>query len=209
MRRDEFRRCLISGTVSVIAREGLDGASAKQIETETGINVAYIYRCFKDKDDLFAKTFSSLNQELVDVIFEALPIIFVPEMSFTEKFRLFFKPIWRFMLENREKCLCYIRYYYSPYFKKYSFEEHVNIYRPIVEKISVIFKDEANVWMLLGHAMNVLLDFAVEVFNGSVPDNEDTEEHVFRLIYYSVSPYFKRSSEIFNQLISSAVNSVQ
>ena len=51
MKQDEFRQQLIDGTVRVIARDGLDKASAKQIELETGINAVYIYRCFKDKEE--------------------------------------------------------------------------------------------------------------------------------------------------------------
>ena len=55
MKQNEIRSQLIDGTIRVIARDGLDKASAKQIESETGINVVYIYRCFRDKEDMFAQ----------------------------------------------------------------------------------------------------------------------------------------------------------
>ena len=45
--------------------------------------------------------------------------------------------------------------------------------------------------MILNHILNVLTDFAVKVFSNQVGDNDDTAEHVFRLVYYSVSPYLK------------------
>ena len=92
---------------------------------------------------------------------------------------------------NKDKCLTFIRYYYSPYFKQYSAESHNRRYKPLVEKFKDAFRDEANVWMLLNHILNVMLDFAVKVFDGAVPNNDDTAEHVFRLIYGSVKQYFR------------------
>jgi len=191
MNPDEIREKLIAGTIHVIASEGLSKASAKQIEAETGINVVYIYRCFRDKDDLFAKTFHSLDRELIDKIVKALPVMWMAKLSMEERCRLLYASVWRFLLGNSEKCLCYTRYYYSPYFKEYSFDEHKDAFRGVVDRMSTAFREEANVWMLLNHILNVMLDFAVKVFTGAVPDNDDTAEHVFRLLYYSVAPYFK------------------
>ena len=44
MNQEELRSRLIDGTIRVIAQEGLDKATTKQIGTTTGINEAYIYR---------------------------------------------------------------------------------------------------------------------------------------------------------------------
>ena len=63
MKQDETRRMLIDGTIHVIARDGLDKATTKQIGLETSINEAYIYRCFAGKEDMFAKTFDRLAAE--------------------------------------------------------------------------------------------------------------------------------------------------
>ena len=64
MKQDEIRRRLIDGTIHVIARDGLDKASTKQIGITTSTNEAYIYRCFEDKEDMFSKAFDSLDDEL-------------------------------------------------------------------------------------------------------------------------------------------------
>lgn len=65
MKQDDTRLKLIDGTIHVIARDGLDKATTKSIGEETSINQAYIYRHFEDKEDMFAKTFESLDEELV------------------------------------------------------------------------------------------------------------------------------------------------
>lgn len=66
MKQDDTRLKLIDGTIHVIARDGLDKATTKSIGEETSINQAYIYRHFEDKEDMFAKTFESLDEELVN-----------------------------------------------------------------------------------------------------------------------------------------------
>lgn len=195
MRQDEIRRDLIDGTIHVIAREGLDKATTKLIGTETGINEAYIYRCFEDKEDMFANAFGVLDEELVSRALLHVPVMYMREYSYETRCRIFFSAIWNFLLSNRDHCFAFIRYYYSPYFKKYSAEEHKNRFAPVVMKFQDAFRDEADVWMILNHILNVMLDFAVKVFNEEMPQNDDYSEHVFRVVYYSIRQYFKRCEE--------------
>ena len=96
------------------------------------------------------------------------------------------------MLGNKEKCLAFVRYCYSPYFNKYSADRHKQRYRPLVEKFSEAFIDEADVWMILNHILNVMLDFAVKVHNDHMSKEDSYSEHVFRVIYRSVEQYFKK-----------------
>ncbi len=192
MKQDEFRQRLIDGTIHVIARDGIDKATTKSIGEETSINQAYIYRHFKDKEDMVAKAFDSLDDELVAKALQHVSVMYMKEMEYEMRCWVFFTSVWKFMLSNRDKCLTFIRYYYSPYFAKYSAEAHKRRYIPLVKKFKDAFRDEANVWMLLNHILNVMLDFAVKVFDGAVPDNNNTAEHVFRLIYGSVKQYFRK-----------------
>lgn len=191
MKQDATRLKLIDGTIHVIARYGLDKATTKSIGEETSINQAYIYRHFEDKEDMLAQTFESLDEELAGKVMQSISVMYMQEMECEMRCHMIFASVWRFILGNEDKCLTFIRYYYSPYFRQYSEKSHNERYKPLVEKIKVAFRDEANVWMILNHILNVMLDFAVKVFDGAVPDNDDTAEHVFRLIYSSVRQYFR------------------
>ena len=191
MSPQETRKTLIAKTISVIANEGLDKTTTKAITQGTGINEAYIYRNFKSKEDLLSKTFDELDEELVNKILQHVEVMYVKNLDFETRCRLFFTAVWNFLLGNREKCLAFIRYYYSPYFVKYSVDVHKRRYAPVVDKFSVAFRDEANVWMILNHILNVMLDFAVKVYNGQMPNDDDYVEHVFRVVYCSVQQYFK------------------
>ncbi len=195
MKQDEIRRKLIDGTIHVIAKDGLDKSTTKQIGTETSVNEAYIYRCFAGKEDMFSKTFDFLDNELAGKTMQYVSVMYMADIDFKQRCRTFFSEIWNFMLSNSEKCLAYVRYYYSPYFKKYSYDTHKSRFKPLVEEISIAFIDEADVWMILNHILNVMLDFAVKVHNGLMPENDNYSEHVFRVIYASVRQYFKNTRE--------------
>ena len=192
MGQDAISRKLIDGTIHVIAQEGLERVTTKEIGKVTAINEAYIYRFFEDKEDLITKAFESLDEELVSKAMLYVSVMYMQELEYEMRCWIFFTSVWEFLLGNREKCLAFIRYYYSPSFAKYSAASHKKRYMPLVEKFQDAFRDEANVWMILNHILNTMLDFAVKVFDGAVPNDNDTAEHVFRLIYVSVQQYFRK-----------------
>ena len=185
------RQGLIDATIGVIAREGLDKASTKLIGQAASINEAYIYRSFANKEDMFAKTFDFLDEELLHKTMELVDVMYMQELDFETRSRTYFFGLWEFLLSNRDKCLTYIRYFYSPYFTRFSADGHQARFAPLVQKFQGAFKDEANVWMILNHILNVIFDFAIKVHNGQMPEEDNYTEHVFRVIYASVKQYFK------------------
>ena len=191
MKQDEIRQRLIEGTIHVIARDGLDKASTKQIGIATSINEAYIYRCFADKEDMFTKVFDALDEELLATTMQHIELMYISEIEFELRCRGYFSALWAFLLSNRDKCLAYVQYFYSPYFVKYSVDGHKKRFSPLIETFRSAFKAEADVWMILNHILNVMLDFAVKVHNGQMSRDDDYAEHVFRVIYVSVKQYFR------------------
>lgn len=195
MKRDEARQSLIDGAIYVIANDGLDKATTKQIAAKTAINEAYIYRCFEDKEDLFAKVFETLDEELVSKTLQYISVMNTPDLDFEIRCRLYFSAIWSFMLGSKERCLAFVRYYYSTYFINLSAKDHKKRYLIVLNKFKPAFKDEADVWMILNHILNVMLDFAVKVHNGQMSSEDNYSEHVFRVVYRSVEQYFKTPEE--------------
>lgn len=196
MKHHNVRNRLIENTIKVIATEGLDKTTTKSIVLGTDLNEAYIYRFFSSKEELLKATFAFLDEELLQKSMQHIEVMYNQSLEYEMRCRFFFSSMWNFFLNNREKCLSYIRYYYSPYYNRYSADEHKERFLPLVAKFSDAFKTESNVWMILNHILNVMLDFAVKVFDGAVSNSEDTAEHVFRLVYFSIMQYFKTSKEI-------------
>ena len=177
------------------SKDGLDKATTRSIAQAAQLNEAYIYRLFSDKEDLFKETFALLDNELVSKLLLHLPIMAVKDLDFETKCRALFFACWKFILSNKEKCLSFIRYYYSPYFKKYSYDDHHARYQKINEIMTPAFRPKANVWMLLNHILNTMLNFATKIFNGAVRDCDDTTEHVFLVVFSSIKPYLKDSQQ--------------
>lgn len=194
MKHYDVQNRLIDRTITVIAENGLDKTTTKAIVKGTDINEAYIYRYFKDKEDLLSHVFDVLDDELVTKGMQHVEVMYMQELEYELRCRVFFTAIWKFLLGNKEKCLAFIRYYYSPYFQKYSYETHKQRYAPLVMKFQDAFKDGADTWMILNHVLNVILDFAVKVHNGQMPNEDIYAEHVFRVIYRSIEQYFKTAS---------------
>ena len=192
MKHRNVRQRLIENTVKVIAENGFDKTTTKSIVAGTDINEAYIYREFSDKEDLFIKVFDVLDGELVDKMLQSLPLLYTEGLGLEARCRLFFDELWKFFLGNKERCFAFVRYYYSPYFNKYSAESHKRRCQPFVEQCSVFFIEEANVWMILNHLLNVMMDFAIKVHNDQMPEEDDYSEHVFRVVYRSIEQYFKK-----------------
>lgn len=189
MKDRNYREELISRAISVVANDGFDKTTTKAIVKGTDISESYIYRFFADKEDLFRQMFNALDNELVAKATQHITVMYVEEMDFETKCWAFYSAIWKFLLSNREKCLAFVRYYYSPYYKKHSVADHKKRYAPLVKKFGEAFRPEANTWMLLKHILNVMLDFAVRIYDGELADNDDTAKHVFVLVYSSISPY--------------------
>ena len=191
MKHYDVQNRLIDRTITVIAEHGLDKTTTIAIVKGTDNNEAYIYRYFSDKEDLLSHVFDTLDEELVAKVMQHLPVMYMRELEYELRCRVFFEAVWKFLLGNKEKRLAFVRYYYSPYFTKYSAESHKRRYVPVVEKFKEAFKDEADVWMILNHILNVMLDFAVKAHNGQMPKEDNYVEHVFLVIYASVKQYFR------------------
>lgn len=195
MKQDDLRQALIDGTIHVIAQNGLDKATTKAISNVTGINEVYIYRLFENKEKLFEKAFEHLDKQLLDKCLLHIDVMYMGEMDYETRCRIYFLAMWRFLVGNKDEILMYVHYYYSPYFKKHSAEKHKQRFIPLVNKFKDAFKDEADVWMILNHILNVMLDFAVKVHNDQMPKSDEYSEHVFRVIYASIKQYFRKSEE--------------
>lgn len=191
MKHGDLRQALIDGTTHVVAQNGLDRATTKAISTATGINEVYIYRLFENKAKLLEKAFEHLDKQLLEKCMLHIDVMYMGEMDYETRCRIYFLALWRFLIGNKDEILMYVRYYYSPYFKKNSAEAHKQRFVPLVNKFRDAFKDEADVWMILKHILNVMLDFAVMVHTNEMPNEDIYTEHVFRVVYQSVKQYFR------------------
>ena len=191
MKHYNVKERLIEATIRVIAAEGMDKTTTKIIAKEAGLFETYIYQYFSNKENLLAETFDALDTELMHVLMKNMPLFDDTSKPIAQRSREYFLAVWEFMTGTPGRCTTFVRYYYSPYFNKYSAQKHAQLYAPLKERCEKLFRPDANIAMLLCYMLSTLSMFVQTVIDGRLEDNDDTREHVFLVIYNAVSPYFK------------------
>ena len=173
---------LIESTVKVIARDGFDKASTRNIAGECGIADAYIYVHFKDKDDLFSKTFQKEDAALAREVTKCLTIMNQSGITNEDRFYFLFSQTWRHLIAYPDSCRFYVQYYYSPYYQKYSAQEHLMRWMPVVEQLKVLFQPETDVKETLRTVLNTMLGQAIKAIGAPPADKNTIAQNNYEMI---------------------------
>lgn len=200
-REAEVREQLIANAIRLIAEGGFEKATTKELTYCGGhlqnvkMNEVYIYRLFGSKERLYEAAFRELDLELFRAFKNGVEHIGGFGTATKEHFFDFFSRCWKFILGDEEHCRCYVRYYYSIYFKGDSLDAHTKLFREMIAEMSPLFKEEADVASILHSVFTAMLDFAIRVYNGELKDNEINRPHVFNVLYCMMMTYFKDSAK--------------
>lgn len=195
MEQEYMRQKFIDSTIRIVAAEGIHKATTKAIATHSGINEAYIYRVFKDKDDLFAETFAAIDGELISCILKYVPIMDIKGIEIKERCRIFFRSCWKSILSDCEKCSFFIKYYYSHYYNSYSPLERRKAYREVVERFTPAFRKGTDVWRVFNRILDIVYSTVIKILRTEIPDNDETAEDVFTVVYSAVEPFLTWSKK--------------
>lgn len=193
----EVKELLISNAINLISEGGFERATTKELTYYGGslpslkMNEVYIYRIFGSKEKVYEAAFIRLATELFNAVRDAIRDSDDFGGDVQDWFYNFFVNAWDFALGNEARCRCYIRYYFSVYFKGYSREVHNKLFGEIVREITPLFKDEANVTAIMQSVFMLFFDTVIRVYNGDIVDNEETRRQVFNALYGMLSLYFK------------------
>jgi hypothetical protein len=70
---------------------------------------------------------------------------------------------------------------------------HQKLFEGVIDAMSPLFKEDADVFSILHSVFTTLLDFAIRVYNKDLEDNETNRLLVFKVLYYTMMPYFKEN----------------
>lgn len=199
----EIKELLIGNAIHLIAEGGFEKATTKNLTYYSGnlpdfkMNEAYIYRLFGSKEKLYEAAFLRLDHELFRVVKrerEAVGDLVCGGVH--EQLYRFFTKVWQFILGSEDRCRCYVRYYYSVYFKDSSAEAHKRLYAEIIDEARPLFKEEADVPAILHSVFVMLFDFGIRVYNGELEDDDVNRPHVFNVLYCMMQTYFRHSTAL-------------
>ena len=191
MHTEEMRIKLIESAIHTISNVGVDRATTKLLAGNAGLNEVYIYRIFGGKDGLFKESFTYIDKQFAKYLLKCFKDITKTQDAKRDYFRKIFSQIWKFALNDQEKCSFFIRYYYSRYYTKQCGQERKEIYQDVMLSMKKVFKEESNVWWLFNHMFDVIFSSAVKVLREEIPDNRQTEENIFVLLYAALQPHLK------------------
>lgn len=196
-KEENIMAILIDNAIHLIAEGGFEKATTKNLAhyrespKDIKMNEVYIYRLFGSKEELYESAFLSLDKELTEMFCKAIATSSDLLIDTKKKLYQFFLMAWQFILKNEAHCRCYVRYYYSIYFKGKSLKKHTEHFALIVSNFNALFKKEADVRTIMHSVFNTLLDFAIRVYNGEIVDNETNRVHVFNVLYCMMMTYLK------------------
>lgn len=180
--RDAMAQRLIECAVETVYEHGLEKTTTSRIARVADLNEAYIYRCFKDKDDLLAHTFAYADNMFLTHILENFPIMDFDGIDYEVRCRVLFKKSWDYIMAHPKWLIFYVRYYYSQSFQEHSYEEHMKRYEVLFDKIKPACHPKAEVKTVLHHILDTLLGQARKQIMHP-QDEKQTEDDTFWLLF--------------------------
>ena len=187
-----LRRELTEGTIETVAALGLENTTTNAICKTCGVNVAYIYRFFSDKEDLIAKSFADADRRFLEVILDNYTVLNYESIDYESRCRVLFMKCWDHLMQHPEELIFYVRYYYSASFQKYSSGEHMERYAVLLEKMKTAFPKTTDVRTVMRHILDTLLGEAIKQINEPKADSSIAATVSFRLIFSVVKSYVKQ-----------------
>lgn len=191
---DDKRAALLESTVRAVAKYGMKDVSTRSISSDAGVNDVYIYRCFRDKEDLLMQAYLLQNDKFMRHVIRRIDLVREQMTAYTlsERCRLVFHAAWRYLIDTPDVCRFFMYYYRSPNFEKYAQEEYRAQLDRLAEKILHLFDSLADAEHCL-YALFVLLNsFSLQVVNEELPDNSETESRVFNMVFSAINTQMKK-----------------
>lgn len=197
-RENEVRELLIRNAIHLIAEGGFEKATTKELTfcggmlPDVKMNEVYIYRLFGSKEHLFEHAFQSVDREVLSTIKAGAAPFDSFEQGTKEKLCCVFTATWQFIIEHEEHCRCYVRYYYSAYFKGRSQKQHQQLFEEMIVRLLPIFRADADTVSILHSVFTATFDFAIRVYNGDLENSASNRTHIFNVLYCMMATYLKK-----------------
>lgn len=189
--REELRRVLIRSTVAVVARDGMEKTSVCALAKHAQVSQSALYRCFQNKDDLLRATLLSEDDGFVELVEELLPVLQELSLPWQERCWRLWEPVWAFIIDPKEDCVFYIRYYYSENFLRDAKVEHEKKFERLREKLRTYFLPGRRDLVLLHQIFETMLSYAYRVMTGEFSNDAETCRIAFEQICNFLRPHLR------------------
>ncbi len=170
--------------MKAVATHGMKGVSTRSISGEAGINDAYIYRIFKDKEDLLMHAYFMENEKFLQTVgIHVRELLADDRLGPIERCESGYRFAWRYLIDNPDVCRFFAYYYHSPNYRECAKDEQWEQMKVISGQIAHIFPEDKDAHVLLYVLLIVLTTLALRVVDGDLPDDEETWSIVLDLLH--------------------------
>ncbi len=193
---DDTKTRIIAAAIKAVRQYGLEGVRIQNVSELAGISAGAIYRHFDGKDQLLVECFTYVDKQAAE-IFERLK--FNPLVMLTDPMgaiKSLWLPYFRFWTSHPDETVFYHRFRDSTFFPKYDKNRDVSYFKTFIGMVCIFKKvfpslDKMNQDLLWLHVLTSTVMYAKYVVEGTLPNNQETEDTVFQLLTTGLSGYLK------------------
>ena len=191
---DDTKTRIILAAMKAVRQYGLEGVRVQNVSELAEISPGALYRYFESKDQLIVACFTYVDKQAA-AIFDHLK--FDPRAMLTDPVgavKGLWQPYFRFWVAHPDETIFYHRFRDSTWFPKYDklrgvdyFDSFLGMVRAF--KTSFPKLDQINQDLLWIHVLTSTVMYAKYVVEGTLPNNQETEDTVFQLLATGLSCY--------------------
>ena len=187
---------IILATLRSVRRYGLEGVRIQNVSELAGVSSGAIYRHFDGKEHLLIECFKHVDQQ-VAALFEHLK--FHPLGGHTDllgAIKKLWLPYFRFWTSHPDETIFYHRFRDSAFFSKYVKSRDADHFKSFLGTVHVFKKafsglDRLHQDLLWFHVLTTTVLYAKYVIEGTLPNQQETEDAVFQLLATGLSGYLQ------------------
>ena len=196
MALDDTKTRIIFAAMKAVRQYGLEGVRIQNVSELAEVSPGAIYRHFDGKEQLLVECFTYVDKQAA-AIFEHLkwnPLsMFANPMGAVKRLWL---PYFRFWTSHPDETVFYHRFRDSAFFPKYDKSRDVTYFKTfigMVHTFKIVFPglNRINQDLLWLHVLTSTVMYAKYVVEGTLPNNQETEDTVFQLLTTGLSGYLK------------------
>lgn len=193
---DDTKTRLIYAAMKAVRQYGLEGMRIQHVSDLAGVSPGALYRYFESKDQLIEECFIFVDKQAAS-IFEHLkfnPLTMMTDpMAAVKKLWL---PYFRFWVAHPDETVFYHRFRDSAFFPKYDKSRDFTYFNTFIGMVHLFKKvfpalNHINQDLLWLHLLTSTVMYAKYVVEGTLPNNQETEDTIFQLLATGLSGYLK------------------
>ena len=193
---DDTKTRILFAAMRAVRQYGLEGVRVQNVGEFAEISPGAIYRYFENKEQLLAECFLYVDRQAaaIFVYLELNPRTMLADPVGAVK--SLWLPYFRFWTAHPDETIFYHRFRDSSFFPKYDKDRDFTCFKTFIGMVHAFKRafpnlNRINQDLLWLHVLTSTVLYAKYVVEGTLPDNQETEDAVFQLLTTGLSGYLR------------------